>query len=220
MGKRTWACIPCRKLYRRKQSLTSVECPNCHAPCDCVGPYDRIPSPKQTKEWDGFWVKYKAQKEAENALLEASHRVEEESPEIAKRRRRLAAAEKRVGYLEGICAPLIRTLNHSAALPVNQLAGHAGNVDFWIGEAKHCLTVIDGYQERFARIRAGQAEYEMQHDVVNTGPLRRSSKGTARQKIRREICEAIERFLGRCHREGLLSEKKLKVALGSLGIYV
>jgi hypothetical protein len=217
MGKRTWACVPCRKMYRRKQSLTSVECPNCLGPCDCVDSYLRIPSPKQTKLWDEFWVDYKAQKEAQKALLEASHRVAEEG--IAKRRRRLATAEKRVGYLEGICTPLIKTLKHAAELPVNQLAGHAANVDFWIGETKHALMVIDGYQERFARLRTGQAEYEKQDNVAKTGPLRRSSKSTAREKIRRELCEALERFLSRCHREGLLTEKNLQVALNSLGIY-
>src|SRR5437867_496289 len=218
MSKRTWICVPCRKSYRRKQSITSVECPSCHGTCECVDSRIRIPSPKRTMEWDEFWVRYKAQKQDEKAFLEASHRVERECPEIARRSRRLAAAENRVAYVEDICAPLIKALNHSAGLPAHQLAGHAANVDFWISEAKHCLTVIDGYQERFGRLRAGQAEYEKQHEVVGTGsPLRRGAKDQARQELRRAVCEAIEQFLGRCHQEGLLSEKDLKAALGSLG---
>jgi len=62
--------------------------------------------------------------------------------------------------------PLIKTLNHSAGLPVHQLAGHAANADFWVNETIHCLAVIDGYQKRFERLRAGQAEYEKNHNLA------------------------------------------------------
>ncbi len=219
MSKRTWVCVPCRKSYRRKQSLTSVECPRCHGPCESVDPYVRIPSPERTKEWDQFWAIYKAQKKSETTLHEALQRIEQESPQVAKRRRRLAAAEKRVSYVESISTPLIETLNHSAGLPANQLAGHVANLDFWIGEAKHCLAVIDGYRERFDRLRVGQAEYERQHDVVGAAPpLRRGAKEHTRQDLRGGVCDAIERFLVRCRRENLLSEKDFESALGALRI--
>ena len=62
MSNRTCVCVACRKSYRRVQSLTSLECPTCHAACEYVHWKIRIPSPKRTKAWDEFWVKYRAEK--------------------------------------------------------------------------------------------------------------------------------------------------------------
>jgi hypothetical protein len=124
----------------------------------------------------------------------------------------------RVPYLEAISRPLIETVNHAAALPVEQLAGHAANLDFWVSETRHCLAVIDGYQQRFARLQAGQAEYEKRHEGVASGPpLRRGSKEHGRAELRRALCEAIERFLSRCHQEGLVSAKAMRASLKVLG---
>ena len=124
-----------------------------------------------------------------------------------------------MSYIDGICAALVKTLKHSAGLSAKQLAGHAANVDFWVDETRHCLAVIDGYQKRFERLRAGQAEYEKKQDlVIKTTPIQRGVKHNARLASRRLVCEAIETFLARCHREGLLAEKDLKTALHSLGI--
>lgn len=121
-----------------------------------------------------------------------------------------------MSYVNDICTPLIETLDHSAALPAHQLAGHAANAEFWIGEAKHCLAVIDGYQERFDRLRTGQAEYEMKRGSIFTGPpLRRGSQDHERKELRRAVGEAIERFLVRCHREGLLTDQILESSLAS-----
>lgn len=217
MSKRTWICVPCRKAYLRKKSLTSVECPGCHGPCECVHGASRVPSPSQTKAWDEFLAKHKAYR----ASMEAYDRAERESRQIRKpgRRAKSSAAKKRVPYLQAICRPLIETINHAAGLPANQLAGHAANWDFWVNEARHCLAVIDGYQERFHRLRAGQAEYGKQHNVVGTRPpLRRGARDQGRQELRRGVCKAIERFLSRCRRECLLSEKDLNASLEALGI--
>jgi hypothetical protein len=166
----------------------------------------RIPSPKKAKEWDAFWSDYKANK----AVQEDAERVAQAAAAL-RPPPKVSSARPRVSYLDGICAPLVRTLKHSAGLPVRQLAGHAANVDFWVSEAKHCLAVIDGYQNRFERLRAGQAKYEKKHNAVGkTPPIQRGAKYNARQECRRSVCEAIEAFLTRCHREGLLSEKDLR----------
>jgi hypothetical protein len=213
MGKRTWSCVTCRKSYRRKPSLTSVECPMCHSPCESVPWWVRIPSPKQSKEWDTFWSEYKANKALQEDVEREAQKMATPGPQVKR-----FPAEPRVSYIDGICAPLVKTLKHSAGLPVHQLAGHAANVDFWVNETRHCLSVIDGYQKRFERLRAGQAEYEKKHNLVSkTPPIQRGAKHNARQESRRLVCEAIERFLVRCNREGLLSEKDLKTALDSLG---
>jgi hypothetical protein len=214
MSKRTWICVPCRKSYVHKKSLVSVECPSCHGPCENGDNVYGLPSPKRTKEWDEFWARYKADK----AVWEDVERLRFETAPPAKPTTG-SVAQIPVPYIEHICTPLIETLSHSAGLPANQLAGHAANLDFWISEARHCLTVIDGYQERFDRLRTGQAEYEKEHDVVGmTPPLRRGAKDQKRKELRRVVCESVERFLARCHREGLLSERDLEAALASLGI--
>ncbi len=62
MSNRTWVCVPCRKSYRQTQSITSVVCPACHVPCEYVHSKIRIPSPKRSKQWDEFWVRYRAEK--------------------------------------------------------------------------------------------------------------------------------------------------------------
>jgi hypothetical protein len=158
----------------------------------------RIPSPKQTKEWDTFWVDFKANKAVQEDAEREAQKVAALCPPP-----KTASAKPRVSYIDGICAPLVRTLEHSAGLPVHQLAGHAANVDFWVSETKHCLAVIDGYQKRFERLREGQAEYEKKNNVIGkTSPIRRSAKHNSRQECRRSVCEAIEKFLTRCHREG------------------
>jgi len=214
MGKRTWTCVTCRKSYRRKPSLTSVACPICQQPCESVPSWIRIPSPKLTKEWDAFWFEYKANKAREEEVEREAQKMAALRPQPKK-----SPAKPRVSYIDGICAPLVKTLEHSAGLPVHQLAGHAANVDFWVSETKHCLAVIDGYQKRFERLRAGQAEYEKKHNFVGkTPPIQRGAKHTARQESRRLLRQAIEKFLSRCHQEGLLSEKDLKMTLHSFGI--
>src|SRR5690349_17248311 len=106
MSKRTWICVPCRKAYLRKKSLTSVECPSCHGPCECVHWASRVPSPKQTEAWDEFIAQHKADK----ARMEVYDRVERESREHNKAspRTRSSATTIRVAYLEAISRPLIK----------------------------------------------------------------------------------------------------------------
>jgi len=217
MGKQTWVCVPCRKSYLRKQSLTSVDCPACQGPCKSIHEHVRIPSPKETREWDEFWARIRSREKTAVAFQAAVRQVTQESPRAARRTRQLATAAKRVSYVESISRPLTRALEYSAALPAHQLAGHAANVDFWIGEAKHCLTIIDGYRERFDRLRAAQADYSRKHGVV-AAALRRGTQDHTRQDLRRDVCESIERFLTRCRGANLLSETQLKSALHALGM--
>src|SRR5262245_8072860 len=106
----------------------------------------------------------------------------------------------------------LATAYHDIAPPAHQ--ENVANVDFWIGEAQHCLAVIDGYQDRFNRLQDSQAKYEKQFAVgALAPPLRRSAKDHTRQELRRRLCDAIESFLNRCDREKLLPEGKLASAL-------
>jgi len=54
------------------QSITAVECPTCHQPCEYVHWKIRIPSPKKRKAWDEFWENYRKEK----PVLDAFNRGE------------------------------------------------------------------------------------------------------------------------------------------------
>ena len=70
MSNRTWACVQCRKSYRRVQTISSVACPECHQSCEQVEWKMRIPSPDNHKEWGEFWSAYRAEKALEAAYLQ------------------------------------------------------------------------------------------------------------------------------------------------------
>lgn len=72
MSNRTWACVSCRKSFRRDQSVPAVACPHCHQVCEAVHTKMRVPSPRRVKAWDAFWDAYRAEK----ALLAAHSRGE------------------------------------------------------------------------------------------------------------------------------------------------
>lgn len=72
MSNRTWACVDCRKSYRRSQDAEAPVCAVCRRPCEHVEWKVRIPSPRRTREWDEFWTEYRA----EQKLMELHSRGE------------------------------------------------------------------------------------------------------------------------------------------------
>ncbi len=84
-------------------------------------------------------------------------------------------------------------------LNTHQLAGHVANLDFWVSEARHALEVIDGYEPRFRRMKAGQDQHV-------------AERGT--------FTEATYRFLVRCCNEGLIPESKMRAICEELDIGV
>jgi hypothetical protein len=51
-------------------------------------------------------------------------------------------------YMQELCDALTDVLDRCAQLDRRRLAGYAHNIDFWISEIHHRLTLIDGYLER------------------------------------------------------------------------
>jgi hypothetical protein len=133
-----------------------------------------------------------------------------------------------MSYIEEISRPLVDTLLHTAGLPVRQLAGHARNVDFWAGEAAHCLGVIDGYAERFKRLTDGEREFaQRQKDQeigitpVNLGaPLKRGAKSHDLKELRREVADAMYALLRRLFKEDLIDAAALDRVGESLSLDV
>lgn len=121
-----------------------------------------------------------------------------------------------MSYIEDICNPLIRTLEHSTTLPLHQLAGHAVNLDFWMTESGHCLLVIDGYAQRFERMKKAQ-ESKVEVEGVNETPLQRGVKDNERKDLRKKVCTAANRFLERCYNEQLIDEEAFQTHQERLG---
>jgi len=118
-------------------------------------------------------------------------------------------------YVEDISEPLIGTLTYASGLPAQKLAGHAANLDFWIGEVKHALEVIDGYGERFKKLKDGE-RIATQQIGVEFRPfhpdklLRPGVRDHDLKELRRRLTESVVRLLRRCYKEGLVSETELE----------
>lgn len=113
----------------------------------------------------------------------------------------------------------------------HQLAGQAANLDFWLGEVRHCLSVIDGYRPRFERLRTAHTSYVKAHQVMEFDPRDeegclscaappRQIPGAELNKARNSLCDATYRFLVRCHNEGFITEPVLRDTCSSLGIVI
>ena len=115
-------------------------------------------------------------------------------------------------------------LSRFVTLNPHQLAGQAANLDFWLGEVRHAVRVIDEYGVRFVRMEAGQQQYVSVHDtkLSEIGPAgaetrkppppRRIPDRELRQ-ARRALVEAVTRFLERCRAEGFTSEAVVSAVL-------
>lgn len=109
----------------------------------------------------------------------------------------------RLSYIENICAPPIANLERTTTLPTHQLAGHAANVDFWMAEIKHCLDVIDGYPQRFERMKKAQ-RIQAELDDINEKNIQRGFKEQQRKDLRLKVHQAAQRFLERCYNEQMI----------------
>ncbi len=110
-----------------------------------------------------------------------------------------------MSYVKEICQPLIRVLEHSATLPAHLLAGHAANAEFWVEEVSHCLSVMDGYSERFERLKVAQDKWMLSAGVNEVRPQRHFTK-TERAELKHALQEAISKFLKRCRAEEMISQ--------------
>src|SRR3954471_15220205 len=57
-------------------------------------------------------------------------------------------------------------LSRFVTLNRHQLAGQVANLDFWLAEVRHALSVIDGDGVRSVRLEAGQEQYVATHGTV------------------------------------------------------
>lgn len=118
-------------------------------------------------------------------------------------------------YVEDITEPLIKTLSYTSGLPVRKLAGHAANLEFWVGEVKHAFVVIDGYGERFKKLQDGERlaterlGFEW-HPFHGEKWLRPGMSASELKELRRRLGDAVCQLLRRCYKEGLILEAELE----------
>jgi len=118
-------------------------------------------------------------------------------------------------------------LSRFVTLNPHQLAGQVENLDFWLAEVRHALAVIDGYGVRFVRLHAAQERYVAVHNftlsvVYPAGVTERTPPSVRRipdrelRQARRELVEAVTKFLERCQAEGLVADSVLSAALAEI----
>ena len=134
-----------------------------------------------------------------------------------------------MSFSTDIAALVAKQLSRFVTLSRHQLAGQAANLDFWLDQVRHALSVIDGYGVRFVRMHGAQEEYVAAHDTktftlgadypteAKASPPRRIPDHEMR-KARRELVEATVRFLERCRSDGLISESQMSEARASFAI--
>jgi len=114
-------------------------------------------------------------------------------------------------YVEDITEPLISTLTHTGGLPARQLAGHAANLEFWVGEVKHAFNVIDGYGERFEKLKDVAERIGPQfHPFRSEKLIRPGISDHELKELRRRLIESVSLVLSRCYKEGFVSETMLE----------
>jgi len=113
-------------------------------------------------------------------------------------------------YVEDITETLISTLTHTGGLRAHQLAGHAANLEFWVGEVKHAFDVIDGYGERFKKLQDAERIANPVVDLFRPSKLLRPGISDHELKeLRRRLIDSVSLVLSRCYKEGLVSEIEL-----------
>jgi hypothetical protein len=136
-----------------------------------------------------------------------------------------------MAYSSDITRTLTEQVTKFVTLNRHQLAGHVANLDFWVAEVRHCIDVIDGYDQRFERMKAAQAKQSSERGTVEfrrddpcctqkSAPPPRRVPGGELVEARRHLCDATYRFLVRCFNEGLIDEGVLRQLCGLLDLGV
>lgn len=124
-------------------------------------------------------------------------------------------------YIDRLCDALVDVLERAVTGSADRLAGYAANVEFWLEEAQHCLRLIDGYEDRFAKF------HEAQQAVVASRPKMKwdergwrspppetnpTSSPDDLKAARRRVVSSMAKFLDRCVKEQLIGRKRRQSA--------
>lgn len=116
-----------------------------------------------------------------------------------------------MAYSEDVAKLITGQLERFYPLRREQLAGHTENLDFWVGEIRHALAVLDGYESRFQRLRSAQPIQPMNQAA-------RRVSDTELREVRRSLTDALYRLLVRLVRESLIPEARLRAICEELSV--
>jgi hypothetical protein len=119
-----------------------------------------------------------------------------------------------MSYVEDITEALIGTLTYVGGLPAEKLAGHAANLEFWVGEVRHASDVIDGYRERFKKLQDGERLAAERFGIPfrpfrSERPIRPGISDHELQELRRRLIDSVSHVLSRSYKDGIVSETEL-----------
>ncbi|WP_406699634.1 hypothetical protein V5E97_12310 [Singulisphaera sp. Ch08] len=134
-----------------------------------------------------------------------------------------------MAYSADVAKLLTDQLSRFITVNRHQLAGQMANLKFWMGEVRHCLGVIDGYPQRFERLKRAQTTYVANHGTVEyllDDPRETTTTATPPRRVphrelveaRRLLCDSAYRFLVRGFNENHFDEATLRETCRSLGL--
>ncbi len=120
----------------------------------------------------------------------------------------------------------------------HHVVGQYANLEFWIGEARSALDVLEGYGQRFDRLASAQKVWvdahqtkvgsfcslcggacELEEKMTKPAPPRRYASAE-RATAKRRLTDAAYHFFRRCYRMNLLDEDGLRAACARLDMGV
>ena len=145
-------------------------------------------------------------------------------------------------YSEKLCDALIVVLDHCGRMEPRRLAGYVANIDFWVDEIRHRLSLCDGLIDRRRRMVAGtqqfyEAEIErsaaaqihniqsvVERSVVEPDVRDVSTDWETLKKqsdqMRERIAVSAKVFFRRCRKANLITAGKLADIEVQLGIRI
>ena len=93
-------------------------------------------------------------------------------------------------YVRNLSRALVDALSRIPTAQPSQIAGYWANRGFWIAEFAHLLDVMDGYDDRLARMQLAQDAYIEKHG----GPHNRYEFGNPKQQVRDTTNSSSRRF--------------------------
>lgn len=125
-------------------------------------------------------------------------------------------------YMQQLCEALIRVFDRCTQLDRRRLAGYVQDIDFWIAQVQHRLSIIDGYVERRRRMIDGtkavytddiQGSPSRDVDLVSPNVIDTSANWDELQAeaiaLRKAVLESTKRFVMHCLDEKLIDTDKL-----------
>jgi hypothetical protein len=127
-----------------------------------------------------------------------------------------------VSYVLEQTEALVAVLERATPFAPHRLAAYAINAEFWASEVRHCQELLDGYFQRWQRMRQATDDYLRDHPISpeQQDADTRTTRHTKDSEIRaakRRLDESAQRFFARCHKAGLLSEERLQGIQSLLG---